>query len=98
MQTDNDDRFTMYVLKNSTFADKSVPTGGGVLSGIATPYQDAYAVMPCTEEDIHLSLSRFDGGITLPYVFSLMTTGANDNGKYVLFTKESDARYYRSNN
>lgn len=92
MQTDNDDRFTMYVLKNSTFADKSVPTGGGVLSGIATPYQDAYAVMPCTEEDIHLSLSRFDGGITLPYVFSLMTTGANDNGKYVLFTKESDVR------
>ena len=38
------------------------------------------------------SLPRFDGGITLPYVFSLMTTGANDNGKYVLFTKESDVR------
>lgn len=92
MQTDNDERFAMYVLKKSSFADKEIPTGGGTLSGIAAPYQDVYAVMPCTEEDINLSMSRFDGGITLPYVFSLMTTGSNENGKYVLFTKESDVR------
>ncbi|NDV79418.1 DUF5689 domain-containing protein [Dysgonomonas sp. 511] len=92
MQTDNNGRFVMYVLKSSSFANEMVPTGGGVLSGIASAYQEGFAVMPCTKEDINLSMSRFDGGIVLPYVFSLMTTGANDNGKYVLFTKESDVR------
>ncbi|MBQ8502554.1 MAG: BACON domain-containing protein [Bacteroides sp.] len=94
MQTESGERFVMAVLESATFADEAIPTGSGNLGGIAVPYEDNYAVMPCQESDIDLNAARFDGGgVVLPYVVSFMTTGANNSGKYALFTEDaSDIR------
>lgn len=90
VQTIDDERFVLCVNDDATFAREAVPSGRGPLCGIATPHAGSVVVMPCTKEDIQLVSPRFDGGITLPYVFSLMTDSpANEDGRYVLFTKDS---------
>ncbi len=82
----------LLVLQGCQFADIPVPTGGGTVSGLIRYVDGKAAIMPCSSSDISLSSSRFDGGIMLPYVFSLMTEGSNDHGRYVDFIKDaSDA-------
>lgn len=87
VQTADDERFVLYARQASTFGIDAVPVGSGQLCGIAAIYDGAYAVMPCTEGDITMSSPRFDGGITLPYVLSIMTkTATNGDGKYVYYS------------
>lgn len=87
VQTQDDERFVLYARQASTFGIDAVPVGSGQLCGIAGIYDGAYAVMPCTEKDITMSSPRFDGGIGLPYVLSIMTkTATNGDGKYVYYS------------
>ena len=87
VQTQDDERFVLYARQASTFGIDAVPVGSGQLCGIAGTYDGAYAVMPCTEKDITMSSPRFDGGIGLPYVLSIMTkTATNGDGKYVYYS------------
>ncbi len=87
VQTADDERFVMRANQASTFGIDKVPVGSGKLSGIVVKHAGAYAVMPCTANDIKLASPRFDGGITLPYVLSFMTASANNgDGKYVFFS------------
>ncbi len=94
MQTETGEKFPLYVMPHCQFASHIVPTGSGNLAGIAVPYEATVAIMPCTEENIALTSTRFDSGLSLPYVFSLMTsTGANEAGKYIhLDRNSSDVR------
>lgn len=80
------------ITSDCAFADKPVPTGSGTVDGIIT-YKDGSAMLsPCTEADMRLNGARIDGGIMLPYVFSLMTEGSNSNGRYVDYVQNtSDA-------
>ena len=87
VQTQDDERFVLYARQASTFGIDAVPVGSGQLCGIAGIYDGAYAVMPCTEKDITMSSPRFDGGIGLPYVLSIMTkTATNGDGKYIYYS------------
>ena len=87
VQTQDDERFVLYARQASTFGIDAVPVGSGQLCGIAGIYDGADAVMPCTEKDITMSSPRFDGGIGLPYVLSIMTkTATNGDGKYVYYS------------
>lgn len=91
VQTQDDERFVLAARQASTFGIDAVPVGSGRLCGIAGIYDGAYAVMPCTSADIVMSSPRFDGGITLPYVLSIMTkTAANGDGKYVFYSGSND--------
>ncbi len=74
------------------FADNPVPTGSGMTTGIVKYKEGSAIIMPRNASDLDLSQSRFDGGVMLPYVFSFMTEGSNDNGRYVNFiVDKSDA-------
>ena len=87
VQTVDDERFVLCARQASTFGIDAVPVGSGRLCGIAGIYEGAYAVMPCTGSDITMSSPRFDGGITLPYVLSIMTkTATNGDGKYIFYS------------
>ncbi len=88
VQTADDERFTLYARQNSTFGIDAVPVGSGRLCGIAGVYDGNSVVMPCTAADFAaMNAPRFDGGITLPYVLSIMTrTATNGDGKYVYYS------------
>ena len=88
VQTADDERFTLYARQNSTFGIAAVPVGSGRLCGIAGVYDGNSVVMPCTAADFAaMNAPRFDGGITLPYVLSIMTrTATNGDGKYVYYS------------
>lgn len=88
VQTADDERFTLYARQNSTFGIDAVPVGSGRLCGIAGVYDGNNVVMPCTAADFAaMNAPRFDGGITLPYVLSIMTrTATNGDGKYVYYS------------
>lgn len=88
VQTAEDERFTLYARQNSTFGIDAVPVGSGRLCGIAGVYDGNSVVMPCTAADFAaMNAPRFDGGITLPYVLSIMTrTATNGDGKYVYYS------------
>ena len=88
VQTADDERFTLYARQNSTFGIDAVPVGSGRLCGIAGVYDGNSVVMPCTAADFAaMNAPRFDGGITLPYVLSVMTrTAANGDGKYIYYS------------
>lgn len=87
VQTQDDGRFVLCARQASTFGIDAVPVGSGRLCGIAGIYEGAYAVMPCTSGDIAMTSPRFDGGITLPYVLSIMTkTASNGAGKYIFYS------------
>lgn len=88
VQTADDERFTLYARQNSTFGIDAVPVGSGRLCGIAGVYDGNSVVMPCTAADFAaMNALRFDGGITLPYVLSIMTrTATNGDGKYVYYS------------
>ena len=87
VQTVDDERFVLCARQASTFGIDAVPVGSGRLCGIAGIYEGAYAVMPCTGSDITMSSPRFDGGITLPYVLSIMTkTATNGDGRYIFYS------------
>ena len=87
VQTQDDERFVLCARQASTFGIDAVPVGSGRLCGIAGIYEGAYAVMPCTSGDIAMTSPRFDGGITLPYVLSIMTkTASNGAGKYIFYS------------
>ncbi len=80
------------IAASSSMADRPVPAGSGRVNGIIT-YTDGVATLsPCTEADISLDGGRLDGGVMMPYVFSLMTEGTNSTGRYVDFVQNtSDA-------
>ena len=79
----------LYVSGNSLLGEAQVPTGSGYVNGLIV-YNDGIASLaPCAPNDIALSAARFDGGIMFPYVFSLMTEGSNNNGRYVDFVSDS---------
>lgn len=88
VQTADDERFTLYARQNSMFGIDAVPVGSGRLCGIAGVYDGNSVVMPCTAADFAaMNAPRFDGGITLPYVLSIMTrTATNGDGKYVYYS------------
>ena len=88
VQTADDERFTLYARQNSTFGIDAVPVGSGRLCGLAGVYDGNSVVMPCTAADFAaMNAPRFDGGITLPYVLSIMTrTATNGDGKYVYYS------------
>ena len=88
VQTADDERFTLYARQNSTFGIDAVPVGSGRLCGIAGVYDGNSVVMPCTAADFAaMNSPRFDGGITLPYVLSIMTrTATNGDGKYIYYS------------
>ena len=88
VQTADDERFTLYARQNSTFGIDAVPVGSGRLCGIAGVHDGNSVVMPCTAADFAaMNAPRFDGGITLPYVLSIMTrTATNGDGKYVYYS------------
>lgn len=92
LMTEDGHMLPVGVAAECTFSDKPVPTGSGTVCGIVT-YADGVAVLsPCSEADIKLDGARLDGGVMLPYVFSLMTEGANSTGRYVDFVQNtSDA-------
>lgn len=73
---------TMTVLSTCSFANIAVPAGSGTVTGICARYAGGYCIMPRTQADLVLDSQRYDGGITLPYIFSFMTENANMVGRY----------------
>lgn len=83
----------MRVMPESSIASLNTPAGAGTLSGIAAVAEDEICIMPRNAADIALSGPRYASfnGISLPYVFSLMTDGPVDKvGKYCALVSNSD--------
>lgn len=86
MQNRDGDQFDMGVLPASQLALLAVPTGSGTLTGIVATYAGRRCILPRSADDLILDGARYDGGITTPYVFSLMTAkAANTAGRYINF-------------
>lgn len=82
--------FSMAVLPTSRLASEAVPTGSGTLTGIAVLYGGKYCVAPRSTADINMSGARYDGGIKMPYVLSLMMKEQkNEAGLYIDFFKNA---------
>ena len=91
MQNEDGKEYKMTVLDACSFASSSIPAGSGTIAGIAVASEESYSLMPTTIDDIALSGSRFDGGVTFPYIFSFMSKGANLTPKYIGFYVAADA-------
>ncbi|MBP3481844.1 MAG: BACON domain-containing protein [Alistipes sp.] len=78
MQTADGDLFPLLVQSASTFVKHTVPSGSGTVSGIVCRSNNTTALAPRTSSDIVLTGTRFNGGIKLPYIISLMTTGTTN--------------------
>lgn len=79
------------VLPGCSFAEAMIPTGSGYICGVVSSVDGSPSIYPGRESDIALNGSRFDGGFTLPYVFSLMTnTATNNDGRYIETLRNPD--------
>lgn len=85
----------MYVLPSSQLSSAPVPSGSGTASGIALKYKGEYCLLPRSASDIDMAGQRFDGGITLPYIFSFMTEGANQKGRYSTYVSDAEVNNCR---
>lgn len=85
------------VLQDCSFAEEVIPSGSGYVCGVVGSYNDSPCIWPGSQSDIALNSSRFNGGFTLPYVFSLMTnTATNDDGRYIKTQREADNNFTHS--
>ena len=90
LQTADGDLFPLSVRPTSTFSKHSIASGSGTVSGIVCRDGEAVALSPRTSNDIVLTGTRFNGGIKLPYVISLMTTSdVNGAVKYVNYNGDN---------
>jgi hypothetical protein len=90
MQNEEGKSYNMTVLESCSFASNSIPSGSGTISGIVATAEETYGIMPTSIDDLVLNNSRFDGGVTFPYIFSFMCLGANMTPKYLSFVASSD--------
>ncbi len=85
------------VLQDCRFAESVLPTGSGFVCGVAGAADGSPSIYPCSESDIVLNSTRFGGGFSFPYVFSLMTnTATNDDGRYIKTQREEDNNFTHS--
>ncbi|MDE5634976.1 MAG: hypothetical protein K2I52_01550, partial [Muribaculaceae bacterium] len=79
------------VLPGCSFSENELPAGSGYICGVAGMTDGIASIYPGIESDIVLNATRFDGGFTLPYIFSLMTnTATNDDGRYITTLRHPD--------
>ena len=90
LQTADGDLFPLSVRPTSTFSKRALASGSGTVSCIVCRDGGTVAISPRTSNDIVLTGTRFNGGIKLPYVISLMTASAkNGDVKYVNYNGDN---------
>lgn len=90
LQDEEGHSIDIHIGATCSFATAAMPTGSGSVNGIVGYVDGKLCLMPCSVADIKLDGARFDGGVILPYVMSLMTEGTNHSGRYMDFIENSD--------